>query len=350
MTERTVLLYGANGYTGRLVAGLAAEHGIRPVLAGRDGAAIAGLGAAHGLATRVFALDGDVRTHLAGVDVVLNCAGPFRRTYAPLVDACIATGAHYIDVTGEIDVFEAIAGRDAAARAAGVMLLPGAGYDVVPTDCLAAHVAARVPRATRLFIGISGSGRLSRGTATTALENSGGGGRIRRAGAIVTVPTGWRTRRIDFGRGPEPAVTIPWGDVATAYHSTGIPDIEVYAAAGRGMRAALRLLRVAGPLVRSGPVQRALLRRIRSGPAGPTPDELEHGTSAVWARAEDDAGHAAEARLHGPNGYALTARTALLTVRRVLDGAAPSGFQTPSRAYGADFVLEVPGTRRVDVA
>ena len=344
-----VLLYGATGYTGRLIARLADGYGVQPVLAGRDRDSLARLGADLDLPTRAFALDTDVLPHLEGISVLLNCAGPFSRTHAPLARACIAAGVHYVDITGEIEVFEASARLDGAARAAGVLLLPGAGYDVVPTDCLAAHVATRLRGATRLLLGISGSGPLSRGTASTAIENSGNGGRIRRGGRIVRVPAAWRTRRIDFGRGPEPAITIPWGDVATAYYSTGVPDIEVYAAAARGMRAALRASRYAGWLLRRSLVRSALLGRVRAGPAGPSEHELEHGTSAVWARAEDARGQAAEARLHGPNGYTLTAHAALLAVRRALAGDAPPGFQTPSRAWGADFVLEVPGTRRVDI-
>jgi short subunit dehydrogenase-like uncharacterized protein len=266
------------------------------------------------------------------------------------VHACIARGVHYIDITGEIAVFTAIADLDESARAAGVMLLPGAGYDVVPTDCLAAHVAARLPGAERLLLGVSSSGRLSRGTATTVLENAAGGGWVRRGGRIASVPAAWRTRRIDFGTGARLAVTIPWGDVATAWYSTRIPDIEVYAAVSPGMLAGLYAMRGLGWLARRRVVHDALLRRIRAAPAGPSEQELASGRSVLWARAESGAGRFAEARVYAPNGYALTAHTAVLAAQRALAGDAPPGFQTPSKAYGADFILEVPGTRREDVA
>ncbi len=266
-----------------------------------------------------------------------------------MVRACISTGVHYLDITGEIAVLEAIASMDEDGRRAGVMLLPGVGFDVVPTDCLAVHVARQVENARRLYIGISGSGRLSRGTMATALEKSGAGGQVRRGGKLVDVPVAWRSRIIDFGNGPLPAATIPWGDVATAYHSTGIPDIETYAAIPDVTQRAMRASRKIGWLLRQKAVQRQLQKRITKGPAGPSERELRDGVSRVWARAENDGGDAAEAVMSGPNGYMLTAHSALLAATRVLGGDAKPGFNTPSRAFGKDFALSIPGTQRRDV-
>jgi short subunit dehydrogenase-like uncharacterized protein len=343
-----LLIYGANGYTGSLIARTAAHYGITPVLAGRDEAAVAAIAQPLGLEHRSFPLEQAAR-NLDGISVVLHCAGPFSRTYEPMVRACIARRAHYLDITGEIGVLESIAALDGDARSAGIMMLPGAGFDVVPTDCLAAHVKRRLPDATSLMLGISGSGRLSRGTMTTALEKSGAGGQVRRGGRIINVPAAWKSRDIDFGNGQRPAVTIPWGDVATAFHSTGIPDIEVYAVMPQVMQKAMRASNSLGWLMRRGFMQRAMKKRIRSRPAGPSDRELRHGESRVWARAENARGDVAEAIQTGPNGYMLTAHSALLAARRILAGDAPHGFQTPSRAYGVDFSLEVPGCVRTDI-
>lgn len=343
-----MLVYGANGYTGRLISAAAAEAGLPVVLAGRSAADIRQL--AEGLACehRVFDLGigSTVAAGIRGATLVLNCAGPFSRTFRPLSDACIAGGVHYVDITGEIEVFEALFERDAAARAAGVMLLPGAGFDVVPTDCLAAHLATRMPDAVRLQLGISGSGGLSRGTATTMIENQDRGGRVRRGGRIVPVPAAWKTRRIDFGGGDRDAVTIPWGDVATAYHSTGIPDIEVYAAAPRIAIRAMRVARHLAPLLRLETVKGIEKRLVRRGRAGPTEEELTHGTSRVWGRVENAAGDHLEARFSGPNGYRLTADAAIAIAGRILGGDLQPGFRTPSLAYGPDLALELPGTSR----
>jgi short subunit dehydrogenase-like uncharacterized protein len=337
------LIYGANGYTGELVAREAAARGLRPVLAGRRREAVGALAAELGCEARAFPLDDPaaLREGLRGARAVLHCAGPFIRTWRAMADACLETGAHYLDVTGEIPVFEALAARDGEARARGVTLLPGVGFDVVPSDCLAAHLKQRLPSATSLTLAFTISVGPSRGTATTALENLHRGGLVRRGGVLTPVPAGWRRREVDFGRGPRPVVTIPWGDVSTAFHSTGVPDIEVYMAMPGAAITALRLGRPLLPLLRSARLRGWLLRRYERGPAGPTDEQRARGWMAIWGEARDAAGAAVAARLRGPEGYTLTVHSSLAAVARVLEGKAPPGFQTPSRAFGADFVLEL---------
>src|SRR5687768_9602242 len=238
------LLYGANGYTGDLIARLAVANDSQPILAGRSETAVRALAEELGLEARVFALDDPdtVDRGLADVDAVLHCAGPFVWTAPPMVEACLRGRIHYLDITGEIEAFESTAARGEEAREAGVVLLPGVGFDVVPSDCLAAHVAQRLPSATHLVIAIQALGRLSHGTAVTSLEILRRGGVIRRDGELLGVPLGGRTLMIDFGNGPRESVRFPWGDVSTAYYSTGIPNIEVYMA-GRGLRRRLTLAR-----------------------------------------------------------------------------------------------------------
>ncbi len=271
----TYLLYGANGYTGRLIAREAVVRGQRPVLAGRNAEAVGAVASQLGLEHRVFAMEDTAATRAAleGMTAVLHCAGPFARTAGPMADACLEARVHYLDITGEISVFEMLAARDTEAMAAGIMLLPGAGFDVVPSDCLAAHLHRRLPEATRLALGFHGIGRFSRGTATTIVENLHAGGVVRKGGVLTRVPAAWRTRDIDFGQGPRLAVTIPWGDVSTAYHSTGIGDIEVYTATSRGQLRFMRASRYLGWALRSPFVQGLLKRRIQAGPPGPTDEE-----------------------------------------------------------------------------
>ncbi len=349
-----LLIYGATGYTGRLIVAAARAAGLAPVVAGRDAASVAALAAEHGLAHRVASLEdaAALDAALAGMRAVLHCAGPFSRTSRQMVDACLRSGVHYLDITGELLVFEACARRDAEARSRGVLLLPGVGFDVVPSDCLAAHVAARLPGATALTLAFKGLGGLSRGTATTMAENLGQPGCIRRGGRLVPVPIAWDVRTIDFGdgRGGALTVTIPWGDVSTAYHSTGIGDVRVYTAVTPAMLRQLRLSRLLAPVLRLPAVRRAAERRIRRGAPGPSEARRARSDSWLWAEARDAAGRTAVSRLHGPNGYTLTADAAVHIARRVLAGEAPTGFQTPSRAYGADLVLSLPGITRTDDA
>jgi len=344
------LIYGANGYTGALIARLALKQGLQPILAGRNAMSLAALARELSLEHRVFSLDHPAALDeaLKGMAAVLHCAGPFAHTSRAMVDACLRTRVHYLDVTGEIDVFEACAARDHEAQAAGAMLLPGVGYDVVPSDCLAAHLKRRLPSASKLALGMQLIGGLSRGTATTMTENIHKGGMVRRGGKLEHVPGAWKTRSIDFGTGPVKAFTIPWGDVATAFYSTGIPNIEVYLAAPLGLRLASRASRYLGWLLASGLVQRRIKKRIQAGPPGPSDEQRARGRSILWGEATDDAGRRVVSRLQGPEGYTLTALTALEAVREVLAGNAPAGFQTPSKAYGPDFILKIDGVVRQD--
>ncbi len=347
----TVLIYGSNGYTGQLVTAQAVTAGLRPVLAGRATDAVRSQAERFGLEHRVFALDqrDQVNAGLSGITVVMHCAGPFSRTSAPMVDGCLRAGAHYLDITGEISVFESLAARHEEARTAGVMLLPGVGFDVVPSDCLAAHLVERLPSASRLALAFEARGGVSRGTATTMVENSGGGGMIRRNGLLERVPAAWRTRRVDFGAGPTDVTTIPWGDVSTAFHSTGVGNIEVYTAMPPLARRILVATRYLGWLLHTPPVRAALVKVVRSRSPGPSEATRAREVRRLWGEATDRSGRRVVARMTTPQSYALTALTAVAAIRRVLGGHVLPGFQTPSRAFGADFILEVPGVRREDV-
>ncbi len=346
-----LLIYGANGYTGRLIVQRALERGLSPVLSGRNSVEVRALAASHGLEARPAALDDatSLDAALSGCRAVLHCAGPFSRTAAPMSRACLRAGVHYLDITGEIAVFEMFASRAAEAGRAGVMLLPGVGFDVVPSDCLAAHLHRRLPLAGRLTLAFHGGTGLSRGTATTMIENISRGGAVRRDGKITLVPAAWRQRDIDYGDRVRRSVTIPWGDVSTAFHSTGIPNIEVYAAVPRAAIRAMIAARYLAPLLATAPVQRWLKRRVRAGAPGPSDTQRRGAVARLWGEAADESGRRVATRLRTPDGYTLTALTAIAAAERVLAGGARPGFQTPSRAFGADFILEIEGVVREDL-
>ena len=347
MTSGDLLLYGCNGYTGELIAREAAARGLRPILAGRRRLPVAALAGELSLPHRVFPLDDApaLAAGLRGVAAVLHCAGPFSTTSRPMAEACLAARTHYVDITGELSVFRELLARDAAARAAGVTLLPGAGLDVVPSDCLAAQLARRLPGASRLDLALLALGGVSHGTALTMVEMLGQPGAVCRGGRLQDSPLGALSRDVDFGRGPVRCLSVPWGDVLTAHVSTGIPDITTYVAMPRAARLGMRLARLSGGLLVAAPVRRALAARVNRQPGGPTPAQREAGRCLLWAEARDERGGRAEARLTVPEGYAFTVHSALALAQRALEGALPPGFQTPSRACGADFVLGLPGVR-----
>ena len=347
-----ILIYGANGYTAGLIIERAVGAGAVPVLAGRTEAKLRPLAERFGLPLRVFPVDDAyaVASNLHGIRVVINCAGPFVRTAAGLAAGCVRTGAHYLDITGEIDVFEDLARMDNEAAAAGVMLMPGAGFDVVPSDCLAAHLKRRLPDATRLTLAFQALGSPSHGTATTMVENLHRGSRIRAHGRIIAAPAAFAQRNIDFGRGPAPAMCIAWGDVATAYHSTGIPEIAVYMAAPLALRWMSRLAGKLPGVTGSAVVQKVLQRIVDAGPAGPDAAARRRGRSLLWGEVRNAAGQTARARLETLEGYALTAITAWdIACRVASDNVARPGFRTPSMVLGADYILGIAGTTRTDM-
>jgi short subunit dehydrogenase-like uncharacterized protein len=348
-----LVIYGSYGYTGTLIARAAAERGLDPVLAGRERRTLESQAGRLQCEFEVASLDEPkvLDMVLDDATAVLNCAGPFSRTWEPMVEACLRTGTHYLDITGELTVFEAIHEQDDRAADAGVMLLPGVGFDVVPTDCVAAHLAERLPEADRLELAVRAENGVSRGTAKTMVEHLDAGGAVRRDGRIKDVPVAHESRTVDFGWGldGQHAVAIPWGDVSTAYHTTGIPNVTVYMQMPRTTAGAQRYAGLVTPLLSLPPVRTGLQWLVEQAMEGPDADERERGKSYVWGEARTADGDRAVTRLRGPHTYALTVETALATAGRVLDGDAPPGHRTPASAYGPDLILDVPGVEREDV-
>ena len=339
------LVYGANGFTGELIAVEAKRRHMVPILAGRRENKVRPLAERLGFDHRVFSLDepSEIEAGLAGVDAVVLAAGPFSATSRPMVDACLATHTHYLDITGEIAVFEAIHARDAEAAAAGVTLMPGVGFDVVPTDCLAASLHRALPSATELELAISGGGSWSRGTAKTMIEGMSEGGAVRVDGRIEPVPTMHRTREVPFRDKPRTCVSIPWGDVSTAYYSTGIPNITVYMYLPPNMRRAMKTMSPLLPMLGWKPLQNLIKTGIEHSVTGPDARTRERVRSQLWGRVADPDGNAVEGTLVTPEGYRLTAEATVAAVRRVLAGGVRPGALTPSMAFGPDFVGELDG-------
>ncbi len=350
------MIYGANGYTGRLVTEIAVAKGLKPVLAGRNKEAIVTMAKHYKLPYQICALDDKnaLSDAVLGVNVVLHCAGPFVHTVKPMLEACLRNGTHYLDITGEIAVFEKLAELNEAITTAGIMAMSGVGFDVVPTDCLSLYLKEQLPSASYLSLAfMSTGGGVSHGTATTMLHSFDQGGAIRKNGVITKVPHAHKTRLVNFRsrRRPVKCVTIPWGDVATAYHSTGIPNIEVYTALGKwGMRFLELSEGMFGWLFKRDFLRNFIQNRINNAPAGPSARQRSRAQSYIWGEAIDGKGNKVTARLITPEGYTLTALTALKIVEKVLAGNAPIGYQTPAKAYGAGLILEIEGVSREDVS
>jgi short subunit dehydrogenase-like uncharacterized protein len=347
-----LLIYGANGYTGRLIAHEAAKRGLKPFLAGRQRDAVAALADELGLLRRVFELSDpvEIARNLDGVAVVLHCAGPFSRTSAPMLKACLDLNVHYLDITGEIDVFEQCHRVDARAKNQGVVVLPGSGFDVVPTDCLAAMLKRRLPDATHLTLAFEAGGGPSPGTAKTSVEGMGKGGRARINGELTTVPLAWKRREFLRDGKPRSAMTIPWGDVYTAFVSTGIPNIETYLAMPPKTIQRMTWMRYIQPLLGLKPVQDYMKRKIERTNPGPSDERREKSDTYVWGEVRNAAGNEAKLALITPNGYDLTVTASLGIAEHLLQrlGRLGGGYFTPSMLMGADYVLRLPGVKLIE--
>ncbi|MBC6492783.1 saccharopine dehydrogenase family protein [Flavihumibacter stibioxidans] len=347
----TLLLYGANGYTGKLILELSVQQRIKPILAGRNAIAIRSLAESYSLPYRIGGLEDQATMDvlLKDVDVVIHAAGPFSITARPMMEACIRNKVHYLDITGEIGVFEMAAQLGKEARAAGIMLMPGVGFDVVPTDCMAQHLKTLMPDATHLALAFANiGGAISHGTATTMAQSLGEGGAIRSKGKIIRSPLGAYHRWVDFGKGKRFVMSIPWGDVATAFHTTGIPNIIAYTAIKPGIHRLLKLQGLLNPVLKTRWARKMVQNYINRQPAGPSTEMLNRSSSMVWGEVSNPKGETISARMSCMNGYSLTAHSSLLIAKKVLAEQFKPGYQTPAGCYGAQLIGEIPGSSEIN--
>lgn len=345
------LIYGAYGYTGLLISKLAKSKGLEPILAGRDHEKTKNLAKELKLEYRHFELSEAAKLDnaLREVDLVLHCAGPFSSTAKIMMKACIATQTHYLDITGEIEVFELGASMDEEAKAAGIVLMPGVGFDVVPSDCLAAHLKSVLPDASSLELAFMSESSTSRGTALTMTQGIGKGGAIRKSGKIIPVPHAYASRKLNLDGKDKTFVSIPWGDVSTAYYSTGIPNIMVYTAMHPGQIKKMRTVQKWRWFFNLGFVQNYLQKKVRKTVTGPSEQMREESNCYLWGEVSNASGVKKSAKLTTPEGYKLTAITSLMVIEELTKMLPDAGFQTPAKVYGADFILKVENTKREDI-
>lgn len=344
-----VIVYGSYGYTGKLIVEECKTKNLSVILSGRNEEALKKQSEQSGYPYTT--VDIDDHTGLVNLlnegKVVIHCGGPFRHTAKKMADACLETQTHYTDITGEYEVFELLAGYDEKGKQVGITILPGTGFDVVPSDCLALHLKNKLPNATHFQLAFTMSkGGLSRGTKKSMTEGLGYGGKIRKNGRLTSLALGDKTLEIDFGAFKTPTLCIPWGDISTAWRSTGIPNIEVYTGATPGMIKNARRSRYLNWLLRMKWVKRMMLKQIDKKPGGPSEEKLLTGKSYLWGKVWNEHGEQAEARLETVSGYLLTAKTSVRIAEKILNGNFKPGYQTPAMAYGENLIMEIEGSKR----
>ncbi|MBW8684522.1 saccharopine dehydrogenase family protein [Chitinophaga rhizophila] len=351
MQPKNILLYGANGYTGELIARYAAQYGVQPILAGRKRDAIVALAKELQLPYRIVELHDAtaLKAALEDITLVIQAAGPYHITARPMIDACIATQTHYIDLNGDLDVFEMLQGYDQAAKEKDVMILPGAGFDVVPTDCLALYLKQQLPDANQLSIAFAVIGSaLSRGTSISTLHKLGTPGAIRKDGAITYESMGKKGMSVRFPgyRKPVFVMSIPWGDISTAWYSTRIPNIRTYTAINKGAWYFLKGQSLFNWLLKTPFMRSIIMGILKMQSAGPNQAVRDKATSYIRGKVSNASGQSAEAHMETPEAYSLTAFSVLVIAKKIINGEYKAGYQTPATAYGADLIMEIDGVKR----
>ncbi len=347
MPSNSFLLYGANGYTGQLIAKYAAQYGLEPVLAGRNEASIKALAESLNFKYVIVDLDNadQLRSALKEQQLVIHAAGPFEATARQMIDACLQTGTHYLDINGDISVFEMIKAYNATAKDRNIMLMPGAGFDVVPTDCMALHLRNKLPDASHLKLAFASiGGGVSHGTAMTIVSKLGEGGAVRSNGKIVRQALGKKGMWVNFGEKKLFVMSIPWGYVSTAHFTTGIPNIEVYTAVKPGVYKTMKAQWLFNGLLKTEWVKNIIRKKIKTRPAGPGDAARSKSKSLVWGEAANAKGDSITNNFTCADGYTLTAHSSLIIAKKVLEGNFKTGYQTPAACYGEDLIKEIPGT------
>jgi short subunit dehydrogenase-like uncharacterized protein len=334
--KNQILIYGANGYTGKLIAQQFIKAGLTPILAGRSHKVLE-IAQKLGLNSRVFSLaqPNEIINQLADIQVLINLAGPFAKTNLPLAQACIASQTHYLDIAGEVPEFEGLFQLNESAQQAGAMLMPGAGFGVVPTDAVAWYLKQQMPDAQQLSLAFATEGGVSQGTLRTVLKD------LPKTGVKVQnttfIPAKPAEKALAFKVANQNllGVTNPWrADLFTAQLSTQIPNIETYSA----FPAPLRFMMRNGLWFKWFLESNFLAKLINLLPEGPSEKELQKGKTYVFGRVQNLQNQSIKAILLGPEAYLFTALTAVEITRQILAGHFKAGFQTPSQVYGTEII------------
>lgn len=322
---KKLMIYGASGYTGAMIARHALEAGLTIIIAGRDREKLASIASELKVAFRAFSLDDPdtIDAALEDIDVLINCAGPFLYTARPLISAAIRQKVHYLDVAAELDSYQLAEIFDETAAAAGVMLLPGCGGSVAMLGCLAAHATARIKNPVRISLALHVTGTMSRGSAVSATENMSTDCLLRRSGHLIKRES-TELRNFDFGKGPQACFPVTLPDVITIWKATKIPDIETF-------------VYVSGEGFPQGD--------LSDLPDGPTAQEREASRYQAVAEVVNADGDTLRMSLDTLNGYSFTALAAAEAGRRVLAGECLPGFQTPAGLFGKHFAETIADTR-----
>lgn len=345
MTSIKWMLYGCYGYSGKLILEEALRKGLSPIIAGRSEKKVTALANKYGLPYRVFDLSSPttIEDNITDCCLVFNAAGPYSTTCIPMLKACLNQGVHNLSLAGEIPILEELHNYHHQAKEKGVVLAVGLGFDVMPTDSMSNHLKHLLPDATHLTLGMDGPNDMSRGSMKEFFEQIGEHPFwIRRESKLVASKP--RTTYMDFGNGQKLASTIAWGDTSSAFHSTGIPNIEVFAAISKADWLTIKTLDSLSFLFKFKTIQKLANVCIDTLLSGPNEETREKGQTFLMAEASNAAGEKIRINMRTPTGYKITYLGAVYTIEHMLNNSlTKGGYYTPAQLLGDKAICNIEG-------
>ena len=348
MQNKTWMLYGCTGYSGKLIAQEAHRRGLKPILAGRYASNTKTLAYELGLPYRVFDLSDPlkIKEGIENCFMLFNAAGPFSATGIAMLKACISTKTHYLSLAGDVPILQELHEYHGRAQKADIVLGVGLGFDVIPTDCIAAVLKEAMPDATHLTLGFDGMKTMSAGSTKEFLESLAEPFWARRNGKLV--PFKMQSKKQRFGDEEKLAMTLVWGDAVSAFYSTGIPNIDIYVPASRTVVAVMRALYILRPLFQSPVVRHWLNNLIDKWVDGPTDWARRSGVTNLFGEVQNSQGKRERVTLKTASEYELTYLGALHDIEHVLKHTPPGGYYTPSQLLGARATEEIDGSTKIE--
>ena len=328
--KNKLLIYGASGYTGKIIAARAKALNLDFEIAGREPHKTRQLAEELAVDYHVFDVDTAYAWQQALKDkqVLINAAGPFKFTAEQAMRACLKAGVHYLDISAELDTYRLAESLDGEAKAAGVQIISGAGL-FVSYDALVVHLSKLISEPEYLRVGFRHYGGFSRGSVLSSKNIADLGLLIRRNGNIVNNPDP-KSKIFSFGEEEVECLPTPLGGIILSYKTTGIPNIEEFFS--------LKLPATELPDLSS-----------ENLPDGPTKDEREAGRNGIAAEITGRDGKVVKAWVDAPSGYDLTPLSVVAVAHSILNGDFKIGYQSPGSAYGEDILKDIPNTYLVDM-
>jgi len=352
MTNLKWMLYGCYGYSGELILKEAIRKGLHPIIGGRSKKKVSALAQKYKLAFRVFDLSSQtaIEDNIADCHLVFNSAGPYSSTCIPMLKACLNRGVHNLSLAGEIPILEALHGYHQEAKEKGTVVAVGLGFDVLPTDSMSNHLKHLLPDATHLTLGMDGPNDMSRGSMKEFFEQIGEHPFwVRRNGKLVASKP--RTTYMDFGNGKKLASTIAWGDTASAFHSTGIPNIEVFAAISKADWLTIKTLDGLSFLFKFKSIQKLANTCIDCLLSGPDEETREKGQTFMTAVASNGSGEKIKINMSTPTGYKITYLGAVYAIEHMLKQApVEGGYYTPAQLLGEKAICNIEGVSEMIIS